>query len=155
MAEKKEIAAPSFISELFQVDLYKPSMGRIVRQVVFFTLLVIFIAAGWRMRTAFGMENTLNGMTLFLGVSAVGAWISYRLVNYPRMADFLISVEGEMAKISWPTTTELVRSAIVVIVVMVILAVLLWIFDTVWFQLFTWLGIIPKGDAAAIPPIGG
>lgn len=155
MAEKKEIAAPSFISELFQVDLYKPSMGKIVRQVVFFTLLVIFIAAGWRMRTAFGMDHTINGMTLFLGVSAVGAWISYRLVNYPRMADFLISVEGEMSKISWPTTTELIRSAIVVIVVMVILAVLLWIFDTVWFQLFTWLGIIPKGDASAIPPIGG
>lgn len=162
MAEKKDIAAPSFFSELFQVDLYKPSMGKIVRQVVFFTLLVIFIAAGWRMRTAFGMDNTTNGLTLFLGVSAVGAWISYRLVNYPRLADFLISVEGEMAKISWPTKTELIRSAIVVIVVMIILAVLLWIFDAVWFKLFAWLGIIPEGDANAartaldmIPPLGG
>ena len=155
MAEKKEIAAPSFFSELFQVDLYKPTMGKVVRQVVFFTLLVIFIAAGWRLRTALGMDHTTNGLTLFLGVSAVGAWISYRLVNYPRLADFLISVEGEMAKISWPTTTELVRSAIVVIVVMVILAVLLWLFDTIWFQLFTWLGIIPKGDAGAVPPLGG
>lgn len=152
MAEKKEIAAPSFFSELFQVDLYKPSMGRIVRQVVFFTLLVIFIIAGWRLRTALGMENTTNGLTVFLAASAVGAWFSYRLVNYPRMADFLISVEGEMAKISWPTTTELVRSAIVVIVVMVILAVLLWLFDAVWFYLFTWLGIIP---AAEVPGAGG
>lgn len=152
MAEKKEIAAPSFFSELFQVDLYKPSMGRIVRQVVFFTLLVIFIMAGWRLRTMLSMENTTNGLTLFLAVSAVGAWFSYRLVNYPRLADFLISVEGEMAKISWPTKTELIRSAIVVIVVMIILAVLLWLFDTIWFQLFTWLGIIPAADG---PTTGG
>jgi preprotein translocase subunit SecE len=162
MAEKKDIAAPSFFSELFQVDLYKPSMGKIVRQVVFFTLLVIFIVAGWRMQTAFGLAGTRNGLTLFLGVSAVGAWISYRLVNYPRLADFLISVEGEMAKISWPTKTELIRSAIVVIVVMIILSVLLWVFDAVWFKLFTWLGIIPEGEAKAaaavldvIPPLGG
>jgi preprotein translocase subunit SecE len=152
MAEKKEIAAPSFFSELFQVDLYKPSMGRIVRQVVFFTLLVIFVIAGWRLRTALSMENTTNGLTLFLAVSAVGAWFSYRLVNFPRVADFLISVEGEMAKISWPTTTELVRSAIVVIVVMFILAILLWLFDAIWFQLFTWLGIIPGSDGTGPGP---
>ncbi|MGC4002650.1 MAG: preprotein translocase subunit SecE [Pirellulales bacterium] len=146
MAEKKEIAAsPSFFSELFQVDMYKRSQGRIVRQVAFFSLLLVFVLSGWRLRSFYDMETGTNGWTLFLVVSAVGAWISYRIVNWPRAADFLISVEGEAAKVSWPSTTELVRSSFVVIVVMILLSLILWMFDTVWFRLFSALEIIPGG----------
>jgi hypothetical protein len=37
---------------------------------------------------------------------AAGLWSVYRLVNMPRFADFLIAVESEMAKVSWPTGGE-------------------------------------------------
>ena len=40
----------------------------------------------------------------------VGVWLGYRLVNIPRFADFLIAVEAEMNKVSWPSRGELIRS---------------------------------------------
>lgn len=34
------------------------------------------------------------------GLGVVGIWFGYRLVNWPRFADFLISVEAELNKVS-------------------------------------------------------
>jgi preprotein translocase subunit SecE len=59
-------------------------------------------------------------------------WISYRVVNMSNFADFLISVEGEMAKVSWPNRTELIRSSIVVILTIVVLAAILFAYDLSW-----------------------
>ena len=39
---------------------------------------------------------------------AAGLWASYRLVNVPAVADFLIAVEAEMNKVSWPTPIGIV-----------------------------------------------
>ena len=44
----------------------------------------------------------------------------FRLVNLPKFADFLIAVEAEMNKVSWPTRTELFRSSVVVIVTILV-----------------------------------
>ena len=38
----------------------------------------------------------------------VGLWATYRSVNLPAFADFLIAVEAEMNKVSWPSWSELV-----------------------------------------------
>jgi preprotein translocase subunit SecE len=72
----------------------------------------------------------------------VGLWISYRLVNYPQFADFLIAVEAEMNKVSWPSKTELIRSSLVVIFMMFFLAFILFGFDLVWRALFQALGVV-------------
>ena len=69
-------------------------------------------------------------------------WASYRLVNYPRFADFLIAVEAEMNKVSWPSRSELVRSSMVVIFVIFALAIILYGYDMLWTFLFRALGII-------------
>ena len=66
----------------------------------------------------------------------VGVWISFRVVNYPRFADFLIAVEAEMNKVSWPSRTELIRSSIVVIFVIFALAIILFGYDMLWRFLF-------------------
>jgi preprotein translocase subunit SecE len=76
-------------------------------------------------------------------VAVFGGWASYRLVNYPRFADFLIAVEAEMNKVSWPSWPELMRSSMVVIFVMFALAGVLIAFDASWEFLFRdVLGII-------------
>ena len=62
--------------------------------------------------------------------------MSYRVVNYPKFADFLIAVEAEMNKVSWPTRGELVRSSIVVIFVILVLAGLLYFYDLLWGFIF-------------------
>ena len=59
-------------------------------------------------------------------------WIAFRLVNMPRFADFLISVEAEMNKVSWPTRTELFAASMVVIVVIFLLTAILFVYDLVW-----------------------
>jgi len=74
-----------------------------------------------------------------------GVWASYRLVNYPKFADFLVAVEAEMYKVSWPSRGELIRSSAVVIVVMFALAAVLFGYDLVWKFLFTnVLGILHR-----------
>jgi preprotein translocase subunit SecE len=50
----------------------------------------------------------------------------------PSFADFLISVEAEMSKVSWPTRGELIRASIVVILMIFFLAAILFGFDLVW-----------------------
>ena len=75
------------------------------------------------------------GMPLLL--LAAGVWISYRVVNLPAFADFLIAVEAEMNKVSWPTRGELGRASVIVIFMIFALAVILFGFDSFWKLLFT------------------
>jgi preprotein translocase subunit SecE len=63
---------------------------------------------------------------------AAGMWFCFRLVNMPRFADFLIAVESEMTKVSWPTWPEVVRSSAVVIFVIFALAAILAVYDLFW-----------------------
>jgi len=74
-----------------------------------------------------------------------GLWMSYRLVNVPGFADFLIAVEAEMNKVSWPGRAELFRASMVVLVTIFALAVILAGFDLFWNVFFRYvLPIIPK-----------
>ena len=129
--------------EMFQVGLYKRSQGRITRQVTCGVVWVIFALA------AYALHNQLNvswedGRYIVPGILlAVGLWVGYRLVNAPRFADFLISVEAEMNKVSWPSRAELLRSSAVVIFVIFALAVVLFGFDLIWKLAFRWIGVSP------------
>jgi len=66
-----------------------------------------------------------------------GLWMSYRLVNVPGFADFLIAVEAEMNKVSWPGRAELFRASLVVLVTIFALAFILAGFDLFWNVVFT------------------
>jgi len=66
---------------------------------------------------------------------AAGLWVSFRIVCTPRFADFLIAVEAEMAKVSWSSWSEVVRSSIVVIFMMFFLAAILGLYDLFWWFL--------------------
>ena len=71
-----------------------------------------------------------------------GLWVSYRLVNVPAFADFLIAVEAEMNKVSWPTRPELFRSSIVVLIMIFVLAMFLAGCDIFWKLCCRGLGIL-------------
>jgi preprotein translocase subunit SecE len=76
-------------------------------------------------------------------LALVGLWVGYRIVNIPHFADFLIAVEAEMNKVSWPSQDELIRASIVVIVLMAVLTVVLFAYDLVWQALLAAIGVIP------------
>jgi preprotein translocase subunit SecE len=133
----------SLWSELFQLGVYKRSQGRIARQVTFFALVVLFALGCWRLSVFLG--NWLSDAVRYgiaFALLAAGVWFSFRLVNAPRFADFLIAVEAEMNKVSWPSRSELFRSSIVVIVLLMILTAVLFVYDIVWSALFKALGIL-------------
>ncbi len=64
-------------------------------------------------------------------VLAGGVWTSFRIIQWPLFADFLISVEGEMNKVSWPARNELLRASVVVMFVIFFLAFILFAYDYV------------------------
>ena len=64
------------------------------------------------------------------------------MVNYPRFADFLISVEAEMDKVSWSSKSELYRATVVVLVTMVLIGIILFVFDVIWQYFFEFIGFL-------------
>lgn len=133
----------AFIREMFRTSLFKRNQGRIVRQVTFIAVAVAVALGLWRMNATFSQEVGATIRYILTGILlAAGLWIAYRLVNVPQFADFLIAVEAEMAKVSWPTRTEVYRSSVVVLLMIFSLAVVLFVFDFLWSQLFQWIGVL-------------
>lgn len=133
----------------FQPGVYKRTQGRVARQITFFALAITLAWGLWRLSD---MLSDLNfrgsqqygryvqyGIPLMLLL--VGIWVCYRVVNMPRFADFLIGVEAEMNKVSWPTQHELVRSSLVVMFTIFSLAVLLFAYDLFWRWILRLIGV--------------
>ena len=131
-------------SELFQNSHYKPNQGRIVRQLTALTIWVIVALACWRLYGI--LRGSLDSGSIIVwavpgALLAAGCWFGYRIVHWQRFADFLIAVEAEMNKVTWPSKDELVRAAVVVIFTIFFLAISLFLFDIVWQQLFSLIGV--------------
>lgn len=141
---KERGAQASFFSELFQSGLYKRNQGRVARQVTFAVLAVIVALGAWRLSLMWVGEASGLRYGVPMLILAVGLWLCYRLVNVSKFADFLIAVEGEMAKVSWPSRTELFRSTIVVILTILLLAAVLFMYDIIWQWLLRVLGVLQR-----------
>ncbi len=131
----------AFVQELFRFGLYKRSQGKIARQVTFAALAIIVALAAWCLNDYYAGRDTTQEWTwrewttqygVPLAVLILGMWASFRFVQLPSFADFLISVEAEMNKVSWPSWTELIRSSIVVILMIFMLAGILFFYDLAW-----------------------
>jgi preprotein translocase subunit SecE len=145
MSKDRVASSAMWFGEFFQFGVYKRSQGRVTRQATFAALAITVALGAWRFHAHFGssLQSGL-GYLVAAAILLVGMWVSYRVVNVPRFADFLIAVEAEMNKVSWPSKTELYRSSAVVIFVMLFLAAMLFGFDLVWGFLFEWMGILKK-----------
>jgi preprotein translocase subunit SecE len=129
----------AFFRELLHAGVYKRSQGRITRQVTFAALAVAIALGLLRLSTMLagkGLEYQLGLPALLL---AVGIWASYRVVNLPAFADFLIAVEAEMNKVSWPTRSELLRASTVVLILIFALAFVLFLYDIFWRVILSWV----------------
>ncbi len=142
MAKEKTATANPIMRELFQFSLYKRSQGRIARQVTFAAMWICVALGSWRL-SVFEVDA---GRTMQFVVPAIvfalGTWLAFRLVNVPAFADFLIAVEAEMNKVSWPTRSELFRSSLVVIFCIFFLAAILYVYDLFWTMLLQLLRVV-------------
>jgi|TARA_B110000495_G_scaffold198873_1_gene211368 preprotein translocase subunit SecE len=140
--QKRDSSRASFVSELFRFGLYKPNQGRIVRQVTFLTTAFLGCLIAWEIKRSPLMSGMgAEGYLAMLGIAAVMVWLTFRLVNYSVFADFLIAVEAEMNKVSWPTRRELWNASVVVIFVIFSMAAFLFLFDALWTKVFELIGI--------------
>ena len=144
MAQEGNIASTgSFWRELFSANVYKRSQGRIARTGTFIALAVLTAFAAYSLKNLL-INNELR--YVYAGVVLLaGLWFSFRLVQVSRFADFLIAVEAEMNKVSWPTTSELYRSVVVVLVTLIGLSAVIFGFDLLWRTLLGGLGIAGPG----------
>jgi len=145
--QDNQAAGGTLWSELLSFGVYKRNQGRVTRQTTFAALAITLTIGVWRLAQllplwfASGAVLAPSGPAADLGVVrflvpglllAAGLWLLFRLVNVPRVADFLIAVETEMAKVSWPSGPEVVRSSAVVIFLIFALAAILAAYDLFW-----------------------
>ncbi len=165
MSKPKSVpAGNSVLDGMFQLGVYKRTQGKITRQVTFAALAIGFVLAAYSLHnfllanwsriidglfsrstadSLIGISDQISIHYLVPGLLVFfGLWLSYRIVNLTQFADFLIAVEAEMKKVSWPTWDELVKASIVVILMIFLLAILLFGYDVIWRALFQWLGIL-------------
>jgi preprotein translocase SecE subunit len=77
--------------------------------------------------------STMVPAGLFVVLSLLIVWLS----NRHSVADFMISAEGEIKKVSWSSRKEVAVSTVVVIITVVILATLLGLADFVFQLVFS------------------
>jgi preprotein translocase SecE subunit len=82
------------------------------------------------------------GLTIPLLLTALTLWFSYRLVNYPRFAEFLINTEAEMAKVTWTSRKRLIRDTGVVLLTVLILSAFLYFLDIIWVIILRLIGVL-------------
>jgi preprotein translocase subunit SecE len=155
----KDTSAPSpftlFLQEMTRGELYKRTQGKMTRQL---TCIAVWVAAALLAYRIYVFRGSLwgfaeqwgGGAATYLGygvpvvVLAFGMWLGYRIVNYAPFADFLIAVEAEMSKVSWPTQQQLTRASAVVIILILGLTVIVFVYDLLLRYVLWWLGIVPE-----------
>lgn len=85
------------------------------------------------------------GLTIPLILMGLTLWFGYRLVNYPRFAEFLINTEAELAKVSWSTRKRLIRDTGVVLLTVLLLSAFLYFLDILWVVILRTIGVLHTG----------
>ena len=104
-----------------------------------------FALAAWRAYPSLTIEWHVSSMAAYVIsglVLVAGLWLGFRIVNLASFADFLIAVEAEMNKVSWPSRTELIRASMVVIILMFGLTIVLFFYDVILTSFLKAIGVV-------------
>jgi preprotein translocase subunit SecE len=111
------------------LKIYKRGQGYYTR---LYSALVAFaiVAAGcFALYRQLSTENLWIQAFVTAGVCAGFAALIFWIVNKPNIADFMISAEGEIKKVSWSSRKEIIASTMVVIFVVAMMACMLFLAD--------------------------
>ncbi len=129
--------------------MYKWPQGRLIRVIAMIVALVIAadlaFTGSWAQIDTYLNSDAATIRQLVLG-SIFGVLALVVLIGgiaaagfVPKSADFLIEVEQEMARVTWPTGPDLIRSTIVIAVMIVFLGVGIFAVDWVNLHLLDYL----------------
>lgn len=148
----------------FTTEPYKKMQGLRIRRITMLSLILtvglgiyyyLFRTSGsltrstvWSIPFIDGQELIVfraAGLTIPLLLMALTLWFGYRLVNYPKFAEFLINTEAELAKVSWTTRKRLIRDTGVVLLTVLILSGFLYFLDILWVIILRTVGVLHTG----------
>ena len=119
--------------------IYKRGQGYYTR---LYSALVLFVIVAIG---CYVLHGKLKGTDVLIEtlvpacVCVVFASLIYWLVNRPTIADFMISAEGEVKKVSWSSRREIAVSTVIVICVVFSMAAMLWATDMLFRSLFMYV----------------
>jgi len=123
------------------LDIYKRGQGKYTRLATAFGGLII-VGSGcmqlYKKLDALDLSMWFETMTPVVVFCVLGVLVFF-LVNKITVADFLISAEGEMKKVSWSSRKEIMVSTFIVIMFVIMMALLLGSADFVFLCFFQWL----------------
>jgi preprotein translocase subunit SecE len=122
---------------------YKRTQGRPTRQIA---LCVAVSLLSWVFISAAAVFIRRQSGVLWLSICLVSvvlaSMVSVLFLNRPRWADFLISVQSEIDKVTWPSKSEIKKNTIVVLVLLFSMASIVFVFDLVWQWVFKTVGFL-------------
>ena len=120
--------------------IYKRGQGYYTR---LYSALVSFVIIASGCYVLYGklqaVDNIWVGTLVPTGVCILLGFLIFWLVNKPSVADFMISAEGEIKKVSWSSRREIFVSTLIVICVVSLMAVMLWATDMAFQLLFRYV----------------
>lgn len=135
-----------------KLEFYKKGQGVYIRVCTALGIGLLLALGCLALRETLGGISTEGSLTpnakawIQAGLPAalfiIGGWLTFKLVNKPSFTDFLIQTEGEMKKVSWSSTKEIVGSTKVVIFTVLTMAVFLAVIDMGFSLFFKAIGVL-------------
>ena len=75
----------------------------------------------------------------------VGAFVTFLVMNTPKVVDFCSNVESELRKVSWPAAKQVFNATIVVLVTITMMFCGIFLWDYVITRILSLLGLYPRG----------
>ena len=127
--------------------IYKKGQGKYTRLYSAFAAALVSVLGCIQLynklsAAEFGLSNKASMWISTMVPAAVFVLLAILIfwtVNRPTTADFMISAEGEMKKVSWASRKEIVVSTFIVIVVVFLMAAMLGVADFSFRLFFQWL----------------
>ena len=113
-----------------------------VRQATFIAIALVMGFGCLSLSNVLSVSDPAIKVGVPLGLWVAFCWVAFRAVNYPRFADFLVSVESELEKVVWPGRKQVMQSTIVVIVTMLFMGMFLFGVDMTWRWFFSLINFI-------------
>jgi preprotein translocase subunit SecE len=139
-----KVQRETLLQSVLSTDLYQRKQGKIIRRATAGAIVLAFILASQALYHTVLVDRlgTSTAYAVIAVINVVGAWFAFRAINYPVFADFLIDVEAEMTKVTWPSWVELQRATIVVLATMFIFSALLAGYDIAWQKFLEMTGVL-------------
>lgn len=123
--------------------IYKSGQGYWTRTVSAVAVGVIGLAGGaWLYEQMAGAHVYARGIAAGVFMAIVAALIYWVYGINRKAVDFFIAIEGELKKVNWSTRREILGSTWVVIIIAFTIALVLFIVDMFFKQLFSAIGVL-------------